>query len=99
MTSEILNKISTVSKHLCFSKTRGHEHQRLMVVPYEQLIVKNEKYPDKIFLIHKCLNFSSKSLDDSSYHVYSFDMNGENRNEEKMGSVFFRDMVVLKIIK
>jgi len=98
MTLETLNKISTASKHLCFNKSRGHKHQIPMTVPYEQLIVENAAYPDRIFVVHKCMNFNAKSLDDSSYKVYSFDMEGEYIKEEKMGATFFRDMVVLKKI-
>ena len=53
MTLETLDKITTASKHLCFNKTAGHKHQKLMPVPYEQLIVTNATYPDKVFLVHK----------------------------------------------
>ena len=98
MTLETLDKITTASKHLCFNKTAGHKHQKLMPVPYEQLIVTNATYPDKVFLVHKCVTYKDGKLEDSSYHVYSFDMDGGNKKEEQKGAVFFRDMKVLKKI-
>ena len=64
--SELIQKITTKSKHLVFNITRGYKAHGESVMPYEELIVVNEAYPDKIFLIHKNMIFN-RGLEDTSY--------------------------------
>ena len=66
-------------------------------MPYEEVVVLSDMFPDNIFLVHKNLIFERNSIGDSSYDVFSFDKEG-NFLEEKDGlsKEFFRTMKVVK---
>jgi hypothetical protein len=99
MTSELINKINIKSKRAKFDASRNYRSNGISCVPYEEVVVLSEKYPDFIFLVHKNMIFDRNSVCDSSYDVYSFDRNGEyvrKEDVEEIGRDFFTTMKVIK---
>jgi hypothetical protein len=99
MTTESIHKITAKSKQKKFQASKDYKQHGVSVMPYEELIVTNEKYPDFVFLVHKNMIFDRNSISDSSYDVYSFDKEGNYVREEKvveLGKEFFRTMKILK---
>jgi len=98
-TIELIEKIGKKAKEFRFKATRNYKSNHQSSIPYEEVIVKNEKYPDFIFLVHKNMIFERNSISDSSYDVFTFDMNGnyiKKESVEELGHDFFRDMKVIK---
>lgn len=101
MISEILNNITNKSKRLVFESSRNYKGHGIATVPYEEVIVFNNDYTDKIFLVHKNMIMDRNSISDSSYNVYSFDKKGDFLGEEdvaKLGQKFFINMQVVEVI-
>lgn len=96
---ELLDKVEKKAKEFRFKATRNYRSNAKSFYPYEEIIVKNEKYPDFLFLVHKNMIFERNSISDSSYDVFTFDMNGnyvKRESVEELGHDFFRDMKVIK---
>jgi hypothetical protein len=101
MTSDLIKKITQKAGHLLFQSSRGYRSNIKSSMPYEQDIVVNPEYPEKVFLVVKNMMFERNSISDSSYDVYSFDENGDYLKKEdvsEIGNDFFRTMKVLKKI-
>jgi hypothetical protein len=98
MISNLIDKITRKSKQFLLQASRDYQAQKKSCVPYEELIVTNEKYPDYYFLVHKNMIFDKGSICDTSYNVYSFDKDGEYVKKEEMDLDFFRTNKVIKII-
>ena len=99
MTSEIINKIDQKSKQEKFESSKNFKSNTNTCVPYEQEIGVSPLFPEFIFLVHKNMIFERNSISDSSYDVFSFDMNGnyvKKESVEELGHDFFRDMKVIK---
>lgn len=99
MTSELINKIDQKSKLTKFQASRDYKAHGRSCMPYEELVVMSETYPDYIFLVHKNMIFERNSICDSSYDVYSFSKYGEfvkQENVDELGKEFFRNMKVIK---
>lgn len=99
MTSEILHKINTKSKQAKFKASKSFKRNAHTSIPFEEVIVLSPKHPDTIFLVHKNMVFDKSSLCDSSYDVFSFDMEGnykKNEDVKDLGREFFRNMKVIK---
>ena len=97
--TELLDKIEKKAKEFRFKATRNYKANHKSSYPYEELIVKNEKYPNFLFLVHKNMIFERNSISDTSYDVFTFDMNGnyiKKESVEELGHDFFRDMKVIK---
>jgi hypothetical protein len=97
---DLIDKITQKSKMAKFDAQKEYKHNK-SVVPYEELIVLNDKYKDFAFLVHKNMIFEYYSLVDSSYRVFSFDRKGNFVREESpkdLGFEFFRDMKIIKKI-
>jgi hypothetical protein len=99
MTSEKIDKIVSKAKQMRFEASRGYNTHGISTLPYEQLIVVSKEYPNFIFLVNKNLHFKRNSIDDSSYDVISFDIDGnyvKKEDVEDFDKSFFRDMKVIK---
>ena len=93
------SKIVSKSKALKFEASRNYRSNADSSMPYEELIVVNEKYPDTYFLVHKNMLFHRSSISDTSYDVYSFDKEGnyiKRESVEELGLDFFRNMKQIK---
>jgi hypothetical protein len=97
MTSNLFDIITRKSKNILFEASRKYNSQGYSVVPYEELIVSHEDYPDNYFLVHKNMIFV-RGLEDSSYDVYRFDKEGNILDKKDYPKFFFRDMKVIKKI-
>jgi hypothetical protein len=98
MISDLINKIDRKSKEVKFKASKNYKSNgRSNPVPYEEVIVLSEMFPDNIFLVHKNLIFERNSIGDSSYEVFSFDREGNFlEQKENLGKDFFRTMKVVK---
>jgi hypothetical protein len=94
MTSKIFDLITIDSCKIKLNASRNYKIQGHSCVPYEELIVTNPNYPDNVFLVHKNMIFE-KSLCDSSYDVYKYDLEGNMISKDDYGKEFFRDMKVI----
>lgn len=98
MISDLIIKIDRKSKEVKFKASKNYKSNgRSNPIPYEEVVVLSDMFPDNIFLVHKNLIFERNSIGDSSYDVFSFDKEG-NFLEEKDGlsKEFFRTMKVVK---
>ena len=98
MTSDYKN-ITIKSKAILLQASRDYNAQGNSCVPYEELIIYNDKYPEFLFLIHKNMLFAKGSICDTSYNVFTFDKDGnyvKKEDVEGLGREFFRNMKVLK---
>lgn len=98
MISDLIIKIDRKSKEVKFKASKNYKSNgRSNPMPYEEVVVLSDMFPDNIFLVHKNLIFERNSIGDSSYDVFSFDKEG-NFLEEKDGlsKEFFRTMKVVK---
>ena len=86
---DLISKITQKSKLAKFDASKNYRSNATSTMPYEELIVLNNKYPDFIFLVHKNIIFERNSITDSSYHVYSFDKQGNFVREEKPDDLVF----------
>jgi len=96
---ELLDKVEKKAKEFRFKATRNYRSNSKSVYPYEEIIVKNEQYPNFLFLVHKNMIFERNSISDSSYDVFTFDMNGnyvKKESTEELGHDFFNNMKVIK---
>jgi hypothetical protein len=99
MTSEKIDKIASKAKEMRFQASRGYSTHAASSLPYEQLIVVCDDYPDFIFLVNKNMHFERNSINNSSYDIISFDKNGDYVKKEDVADFdrsFFRDMKVIK---
>jgi hypothetical protein len=99
MTLEKIDKIVSKAKQMRFQASRGYNTHSASSLPYEQLIVVSNDYPNFIFLVNKNMHFERNSINDSSYDVITFDKNGEYVKKEDVADFdrsFFRDMKVIK---
>lgn len=100
MTLSSIDKITAKSKNLIFEARRSYRPHGRVCVPYGEEIVSNPDHPDRLFLVHRNLLMDRGSVCDTSYTVYSFDIEGEyiGREDEKPPSFFTKSEVVKKII-
>jgi hypothetical protein len=99
MTSEKITKIVSKAKQMRFEASRGYKPNRPSIMPYEQLIVVSNQYPDFIFLVNVNMHLDRNTIDDSSYDIISFDKNGNFVRREDVSDFnksFFREMKVIK---
>jgi len=99
MITELIHKIDILSKKVKMGHFMGYKKNTTSYVPYEEMIVYNESYPNKLFLVHKNIIYKNYSLDDTNYEVFSWNKNGNYIGEESvknLGKIFFRKMKVLK---
>jgi hypothetical protein len=97
MSSNLLDIITRKSKSIVLEANLKYKTQGYACLPYEELIVKNESYPNNYFVVHKNMIFE-QGLCDSSYDVYKFDDSGNLISKDDYPKSFFRDMVILKKI-
>jgi hypothetical protein len=99
MILEKINKIVSKAKLMRFEASRGYKSNKPSVVPYEQIIVVSNQYPNFIFLVNKNIHLDRNTIDDSSYEIISFDNDGNFVRKEDVSDFdksFFRDMKVIK---
>lgn len=99
MTSQIFYKINQKSKRVKFEAAKDYRGNSKSTMPYEEVVVISELYPDNLFLVHKNMIFDRNSVCDSSYNVYKFDKEGNFISEEdikELGLNFFRTMKEIK---
>lgn len=92
-------KINQKSKWLKFQASRNYKANADSKLPYEELIVTSDMFPDKLLLVHKNLIFGRNTVQDTSYEVFSFTKDGDFIQEENvidLGREFFRTMVTIK---
>jgi len=98
---DLISKITQKSKSEKLQASLNYSSNAKSTMPYEELIVTNNKYPNFIFLVHKNMIFERNSISESSYRVYCFDKQGNLVREEdpnKLGFEFFKDMRIIKKI-
>lgn len=99
MNSSSIDRIIDKSKNMIFEAKRAYRPHGRACVPYEEQIVSHPAEPETIYLVHKNIIMDKGSVCDSSYTVYSFDLDGNyiQREEEKEPN-FFREAEVIKNI-
>lgn len=101
MTTELIHNIDIYSKKVKMNHSLS-KNRDISYVPYEEIVVVNQTYPNKYFLIHKNIVYKNNSIHDSKYEVYGFDDDGKMIGEQdlkKLGKKFFREMKVVKRLK
>ena len=99
MTSDLMTKIRKKSKQFLLSANRDYHRNSGAVMPYEEVVVLCNKYPDFIFLLHKNMIFERNSIADSSYDVFCFDKEGNYIGKEdilELGNDFFHNLQEVK---
>lgn len=96
---DTVEKITRKSKGILLDASRAYNSQGRAIVPYEELIVESELYPEQYFLVHKNMIFEGGTIKDSSFDVYSFDIEGDFiQKEDFTDKKFYRTMQVIKKI-
>lgn len=72
---EVIEKIKGKAKNFKFHAERGGNASNSLVVK-EMEICTSPAYPDFMFVIFSNMIFKGGKLDDSSYSIYVFDMEG-----------------------
>lgn len=99
MNSNSIEKITRKSKNMLFESSKAYRSQGRSCVPYEEVIATHPDHPEFIFLIHKNMIFDKGSICDSSYSVFTFDLDGNYLKKEDDQTVsFFRQIKVIKKI-
>jgi len=99
MITELIHNINIFSKRIKIGHSIAYKKNTISYVPYKEIIVSNESYPNKLFLIHENIIYKNHSLHDTNYEVFSWNKNGNYIGEEdvkNLGKIFFRNMKVLK---
>ena len=99
--SELIKKVEQKAKEIRFKAIRNYHQTNRSSYPYEEVIVMSDEYPKFVFFVQKNAIFERNSISDSSYDVFSFDMDGNfvrKESVEELGHDFFKNMKVLKKI-
>lgn len=99
MITDLVHNINQISKKVKLTHSMSYNLHSKCCVPYEQLIVTNDSFPNKYFLVHKNLVYQNHSLSDSSYEIFEFNNIGKllgEKNVTELGKKFFREMKLMK---